>query len=295
MSSEPQWKAWLLAIRPRTLPVAAAPVVVGTAVAFSAGQARLGPALAAALGALGLQVASNLANDLFDFESGADAEDRIGPARASQLGLLDSTQMWRGMAVVLGLTVAVGFYLLAVAGWPVVAVGILSILAALAYTGGPWPFGYKGLGDPAVFFFFGIVAVTGTYYVQALAWSTSAFLASLPVGALATAILVVNNVRDIESDTRANKNTLAVRFGRRFGVLEYAALMALAYGLLPVFWLALDRSPFVLLPLLSLPRALRLCQTLSREVEGPPLNAALAATAQLSLLFSILLAVGWLL
>jgi len=295
MSSVPQWQAWLMAIRPRTLPVAVAPVVVGTAVAFSAGQARLFPALAAGLGALGLQVASNLANDLFDFESGADAEDRIGPARASQLGLLDSTQMWLGMAVVLGLTVLVGFYLLAVAGWPVVAVGILSILAALAYTGGPWPFGYKGLGDPAVFFFFGVVAVTGTYYVQALAWSMSAFLASLTVGALATAILVVNNVRDIESDARANKNTLVVRFGRRFGILEYAGLMVLAYGLLPVFWLGLDRSFFVLLPLLSLPRAMGLWRTLSREVEGPPLNAALAGTAQLSLLFSILLAVGWLL
>ena len=295
MSSVPQWQAWLMAIRPRTLPVAAAPVVVGTAVAFSAGEARLLPALAAGLGALGLQVASNLANDLFDFESGADAEDRIGPARASQLGLLDSSQMWLGMAVVLGLTVGVGFYLLAVAGWPVVAVGVLSIVAALAYTGGPWPFGYKGLGDPAVFFFFGVVAVTGTYYVQALAWSMSAFLASLPVGALATAILVVNNVRDIESDARAEKNTLAVRLGRRFGIMEYAGLMVLAYGLLPVFWLGLDRSFFVLLPLLSLPRAIGLWRILSREVEGPPLNAALAGTAQLSLFFSILLAVGWLL
>ena len=295
MSSVPQWQAWLLAIRPRTLPVALAPVVVGTAVAFSAGEARLLPALAAGLGALGLQVASNLANDLFDFESGADGEDRIGPVRASQLGLLDSTQMWMGMGVVLGLTVLVGFYLLAVAGWPVVVVGILSMVAALAYTGGPWPFGYKGLGDPAVFFFFGVVAVTGTYYVQALAWSTPAFLTSLPVGALATAILVVNNVRDIESDTRAEKNTLAVRFGRRFGIREYAGLMGLAYGMLPVFWLGLGRSVFVLLPLLSLPRAIALCRTLAREVEGPPLNAALAGTAQLSLLFSVLLAIGWLL
>ena len=295
MSSVSPWQAWLLAIRLRTLPVALAPVVVGTAVAFSAGQARFLPALAAGLGALGLQVVSNLANDLFDFESGADGEDRIGPARASQLGLLNSTQMWTGMAVVIGLTVLVGFYLLAVAGWPVVVVGILSILAALAYTGGPWPFGYKGLGDPAVFFFFGVVAVTGTYYVQALAWSTPAFLTSLPVGALATAILVVNNVRDIESDTRAEKNTLAVRFGRRFGIQEYVGLMGLAYGLLPVFWLGLDRSIFVLLPLLSLPRAIGLCRTLAREVEGPPLNAALAGTAQLSLFFSVLLAVGWLL
>ncbi|MEE3325918.1 MAG: 1,4-dihydroxy-2-naphthoate polyprenyltransferase [Myxococcota bacterium] len=295
MNSVPQWQAWLMAIRPRTLPVALAPVVVGTAIAFSAGQARLFPALAAGLGALGLQVASNLANDLFDFESGADGEDRIGPARASQLGLLSSSQMWLGMAVVLGLTVLVGFYLLAVAGWPVVAVGVLSILAALAYTGGPWPFGYKGLGDPAVFFFFGVVAVTGTYYVQALAWSMPAFLASLSVGALATAILVVNNVRDIESDARANKNTLAVRFGRRFGILEYGCLMGLADGLLPVFWLGLGCSFFVLLPLLSLPRAIALWKTLAREVEGPPLNEALAGTAQLSLFFSILLAVGWLL
>jgi 1,4-dihydroxy-2-naphthoate octaprenyltransferase len=275
--------------------VAVAPVVVGTAVAVSAGQARLGPAVAAGLGALCLQLASNLANDLFDFERGADGADRIGPARASQLGLLDSTEMWRGMALVLGVSVLIGLYLWAVAGWPVVAVGIVSILAALAYTGGPWPFGYKGLGDPAVFFFFGVVAVTGTYYVQALAWSTDAFLVSWPVGALATAILVVNNVRDIDSDTRADKRTLAVRWGRRFGILEYASLMGLAYGLLPFFWFGLGRSVFVLLPLLSLPRALKLYRTLAQEVDGPPLNAALAGTAQLSLVFSLLLALGWIL
>lgn len=295
MSSRPKWRAWLLAARPRTLPVAVAPVVVGTAVAVSAGQARLGPAVAAGLGALCLQLASNLANDLFDFERGADGADRIGPARASQLGLLDSTEMWRGMALVLGVSVLIGLYLWAVAGWPVVAVGIVSILAALAYTGGPWPFGYKGLGDPAVFFFFGVVAVTGTYYVQALAWSTDAFLVSWPVGALATAILVVNNVRDIDSDTRADKRTLAVRWGRRFGILEYASLMGLAYGLLPFFWFGLGRSVFVLLPLLSLPRALKLYRTLAQEVDGPPLNAALAGTAQLSLVFSLLLALGWIL
>ena len=295
MSEIPRWRVWMLAARLRTLPVALAPVAVGTAVALASGQARFGPAFAAALGALGLQLISNLANDLFDFESGADADDRIGPARASQLGLLNSKQMWMGIFVVLAVTVCVGLYLVAVAGWPVVGVGVLSILAALAYTGGPWPFGYKGLGDAAVFFFFGLVAVTGTYYVQALGWSNAALLASVPVGALATAILVVNNVRDIESDTRAGKRTLAVRWGRRGGILEYGLLLALAYGLLPVFWLGLGRSVFVLLPALSLPLAFRLFRTLSREKEGPPLNAALAGTAQLSLVFSLLLSLGWLL
>lgn len=291
----PAWRSWLLAARPRTLPVAAAPVVVGTAVALAAGKARLGPALAAALAALGLQLASNLANDLFDFERGADGDDRIGPPRASQLGLLGPTQMRAGIAVVLLVTVVIGLYLVAVAGWPILIVGAISVLAALAYTGGPWPFGYKGLGDPAVFLFFGVVAVTGTYYVQALEWSSAALWASLPVGALATAILVVNNVRDIESDERVGKRTLAVRLGRRGGVAEYAALMGFAYGLLPFFWLALERSVFVLLPLLTLPRAVSLLRTLSREVEGPPLNAALAGTAQLSLIYALLLAVGWLL
>lgn len=288
-------QAWLLAARPRTLPVSAAPVVVGTAVAYGDGLGRFGPALGALAGALCLQLASNFANDLFDFEKGADNEDRIGPPRATQLGLLSPTAMRWGIGAAIAGSMIAGLYLSAAAGWPVIAVGLLSIAAALAYTGGPWPFGYKGLGDLAVFVFFGVIAVTGTYYVQALAISKQALLASVPVGLLATAILVVNNVRDIETDRAAGKRTLAVRLGRNGGRVEYALLLAISFLALPVFWLGLGRSVFVLLPLVLLPRAWSLLRTVRSQVDGPALNAALAGTAQLVLGYSLLLAVGWVL
>jgi len=291
----PAWRAWLVAARPRTLPIAVAPVAVGSAVALADGSARTGPALAALAGALLLQLASNFANDLFDFEKGADTEDRIGPPRATQLGLLTPRQMRIGTAWVLAAATGVGLYLVVIAGWPVVAVGLLSVAAALAYTGGPWPFGYKGLGDVAVFLFFGVIAVSGTHYVQSLTLSPDALLASLPVGALATAILVVNNVRDIETDRRAGKLTLAVRMGRRGGCAEYVTLLAFAYLSLPVLWAVCGRSVWITLPLLTLPAAVRLARKLLGSVEGPPLNAALAETARLALIFSLLLSAGWLL
>jgi len=287
-------QAWWLAARPRTLPVAIGPVMVGTAVAAGQGEARLLPALAALAVALGLQVASNLANDLFDFEKGADAEDRIGPARATQSGWLAPRQMRAGIALALAFAGLAGLLLAWWAGWPLLVVGAVSMAAALAYTGGPWPFGYRGWGDAAVFLFFGLVAVMGTYFVQALRLSLEAALAAIPVGALATAILVVNNVRDIESDRRAGKLTLAVRLGRRGGVREYALLLGVAYASLPALLVFGQRSAWVLLPLLTLPRAVSLYRTLRDEVSGPPLNAALAATAQLGFFFCLLLAAGWL-
>lgn len=291
--SRGHWRVWLMAARPRTLPVAVAPVVVGTAVAAADGSMRTGPALAALLGALLLQIASNLANDLFDHERGADTAERIGPARVSQLGLMAPSRMRAGIALVLLAAAAVGLYLTAVAGWPVVAAGVASIIAALAYSGGPWPFGYKGLGDVAVFAFFGVVAVTGTYYVQALTLSAEALACSLAVGSLATAILVVNNVRDIDTDRAAGKMTLAVRLGPRRGRWEYVALIGFAYALLPCLLALGGRSAWVLLPLLTLPMALRLLRTVVARSDGPALNAALAGTAQLTLWYSLLLALGW--
>jgi 1,4-dihydroxy-2-naphthoate octaprenyltransferase len=202
--------------------------------------------------------------------------------------------MRAGMAVVFGAAACVGLYLFALAGWPVLAVGVLAIAAAIAYTGGPWPFGYKGLGDPAVFLFFGVVAVVGTDYVQTGRLSASALAASLPVGALATAILVVNNLRDIDSDRKAGKHTLAVWLGRRGARVEYTLLVSIAFAALPVFWLGLGRSPWVFLPVVLLPRSFALVRTLWGTQAGPPLNEALAGTARLSLFFSLLLALGWL-
>jgi len=293
VSQGPAWRAWLLAARPRTLAVSVAPVAVGSAVAVSEGGARAGPALAALAGALLLQVGSNFANDLFDFEKGVDTEARIGPARATQLGLLSPRQMRLGTAAVFAAAAGVGLILVWMAGWPVAVVGAVSILAAVTYTGGPWPFGYHGLGEIAVFGFFGVVAVVGTDYVQTLALSGRALAASVPVGALATAILVVNNVRDIESDRRAGKRTLSVRLGRRGGCIGYAALLLLAYAVLPGFWLAGEASLFVLGPWLTLPGALALVRTLFTRSDGPSLNAALAGTAQLTLAFSLLFGLGF--
>ncbi len=285
--------AWLLAARPRTLAVAVGPIAVATAVASSEGGARLLPALAALLGAVLLQLGSNFANDVFDFEKGADTDDRVGPPRATQLGLLTPAQMKQGMWCVFGAAVLVGLYLVYVGGWPIVAIGVASIVAAITYTGGPWPFGYHGLGDVMVFLFFGIVAVVGAFYVQTLAATSSALLASLPVGALATATLVVNNVRDRETDIVAGKRTMAVRLGARGGRLEYVALVSFAYWMLPIFHLVCERSLFVYLPLLSLPRACQLLDRVYRNDDPAVLNPALGATAQLGLVYSVLLAIGW--
>lgn len=286
-------RAWWLAARPHTLPVSLGPVLVGTAVASGEEGVRWLPALAALAGALLLQLGSNLANDLFDFEKGADGADRIGPPRATQLGLLSPAQMRRGMAAVFAAAAFVGLYLVHVGGWPIAVAGLLSIAAAIGYTGGPWPFGYRGLGDLAVFLFFGVVAVVGTSYVQTGGFSAAALAASLPVGLLATAILVVNNVRDIETDAAAGKRTLAVRLGRSGARLEYRLLVLGAFGLLPLYVVQGAASLAVLAPGLLLPEALRLERVVATRSDGPSLNEALAATARLGFLFCALFSVGW--
>lgn len=284
--------AWVLALRPRTLPVSLAPVVVGTAVAHQLHGLRPGPALAAAVGALLLQIGSNFANDVFDFEKGADTEARIGPPRATQLGLLTPRAMKRGMLVVFGLAILVGLYLTSVAGPAILAIGAVSIATAIAYTGGPWPLGYHGLGDLAVFVFFGLVAVTGTCFVQLGHVPWLAVLASVPVGTLATAILVVNNLRDVETDRVAGKRTLAVRLGPEGARAEWSLLVGSAYLLAGLPWLVFGTSPWVLLPWLTAPLALSLARVIHAEPSGPALNEALAGTAKLTLGFALLFAAG---
>lgn len=279
-------RAWLIAARPATLPAAIAPVAVGTACAQAAGGFRPGPAAAAALGALLLQIAANFANDVFDYEKGADRDDRLGPPRAVQTGLLSPRAMRRGLAVVLAAALAVGIYLTAVAGWPIVVLGLISIAAAVAYTGGPYPLGYHGLGDLLVLAFFGFAAVCGTTFVQLGAVSSLAIAASLPVGTLATAILVVNNLRDRSGDALSGKRTLAVRLGARAARVEYILLLATAYAVPAA--LALSRAaPMLALPLLTLPWAIRLTAAL-RRLDGAALNPCLPATARLLLLHSLL-------
>jgi 1,4-dihydroxy-2-naphthoate polyprenyltransferase len=280
---------WWLAARPKTLTAAAAPVLVGTACALAVGAFKAGPALAALAGALLLQIGANFANDLFDFEKGADTEHRVGPTRTIQAGLLTPRAMRRGMLLVFGLAFAIGIYLVLVAGPALIAIGVCSILAALAYTGGPYPLGYHGLGDVCVFVFFGLVAVAGTAFVQAGYVPPLAWIAAVPVGCLATAILVVNNVRDIETDVVAGKRTLPVRWGRGFGVVEYAMLLMLAYA--SCLYLAVTGFPAALLTCLTAPLAASLLRRLQRDT-GRALNQSLARTAQLLFLFALLLSLG---
>jgi 1,4-dihydroxy-2-naphthoate octaprenyltransferase len=283
--------AWWLAIRPATLTASAAPVLVGSGAAWADGKFALWPALAALVGASLLQVGANFANDVFDFERGADNADRLGPQRATQQGWITAGQMKRAMWLAFAGATAVGLYLTLVAGWPVLALGLLSIAAAYLYTGGPKPYGYLGLGDLAVFLFFGFGAVAGTYYVQAHAVSPLAWLAAIPIGALATAILVVNNLRDIETDARAGKHTLAVRLGDAPTRSYYLLLLAIAY-LLPAFlwWRGLANA-WVMLSWLSLPLALQLASRMRRE-RGLALNGCLVQTARLEVIFGVLLAIG---
>ena len=282
-------RAWVLAARPQTLTAAFVPVAVGTAVAHVRGGVAWGPALAALFGAFMLQIVANFANDLFDHEKGADDETRLGPVRAAQAGLLTHAQLRAGMAVTIGLGLLAGGYLVAVAGWPIVAIGVASILSAIAYTGGPFPLGYHGLGDIFVMLFFGFVAVVGTVFVQGHGAPALAWWASVPVGALATAILVVNNVRDAPTDVKVGKRTLVVRFGRGAGVAEYVLLMVAAFGV--AGWHALTVHWAVAAPLLTAPWAIVLTLRLIHR-RGEALNPVLASTAKLLFVFGSLYALG---
>jgi 1,4-dihydroxy-2-naphthoate octaprenyltransferase len=281
-----------MAARVRTLPAAIAPVLVGTALAIHDGDFDVFAFLAALLGALFIQVGTNLSNDYSDARRGADTEDRLGPVRVTAGGLVPPRQVLVATYVTFGLAVLCGVYLIVVAGWVLLLIGAASILAGVLYTGGPRPYGYEGLGEIFVFLFFGIVAVTGSYYVQTehLVWQ--AFVAAVPVGLIASAILVVNNVRDLETDRRAAKRTLAVRMGRARTRVLFAAMLAAAYlALIP---LAFGLSGWVLLPLLSIPLALRLIETVRTRTDGPSLNGALAGTGALQLAFCVLLSAGML-
>jgi 1,4-dihydroxy-2-naphthoate octaprenyltransferase len=255
---------------------------------------RFGPALAALLVALLLQIGSNLANDVFDYERGADAGERHGPTRVTQAQLLTPSQVKAGMWVVFGLSALLGLYLAFVAGWVVVLIGLAAILSAVAYTGGPFPLGYYGFGDVFVFIFFGFAAVAGTYFVQAGTVSSQAWWMSLPVGWLIVDILVVNNLRDINADRAANKRTLAVRMGERGARVQYIVLLALSYLILPVL-VIFDILPLTsMLAWLSLPLGWR-TWTIVKEQAGRPLNKALAGTGQTTLFYSLLFLIGMLL
>ncbi|MBN2123249.1 MAG: 1,4-dihydroxy-2-naphthoate polyprenyltransferase [Deltaproteobacteria bacterium] len=284
-------RVWSLAVRPRTLPAAVSPVLLGAAAAFADECFRCLPALAALLGAILLQIGVNLANDYFDCVKGVDTGDRLGPPRVTQSGLIPADRVMTAMVAAFLFAAGVGLYLTAVAGWPVLAVGVASILAALLYSSGPFPLANHGLGDFFAFFFFGPVAVCGTYYVQVLHVSLLCAILSLPVGFLVAAILVVNNLRDIPTDAKAGKRTMAVILGPRWARREFLLLLAAAYGLIVLLWLLGRLSTWGLLPLLTVPTAASLVRSLG-VLSGSALNEALANTARLALLFSALLSLG---
>ena len=288
---------WLMAARPRTLPAAAAPVLVGTAYAATLGTFKPLTFVATLLGALFIQIGTNLSNDYSDARRGADTEDRLGPVRVTAGGLVPPKQVLIATYVAFGLAVAVGAYLIYTAGWELLLVGVASILAGVLYTGGPRPYGYEGLGEVFVFLFFGVVAVTGTFFAQREELNWESFALAVPVGFLATAILMVNNIRDLETDRRAGKKTLAVRLGRPKARVGYALLVYLAFATAPLAWAfgGEHLTPWLLLPWLALPIAAPIVRTVRNRVDGPSLNGALARTGLLQLAFCILLSTGLLL
>jgi len=289
--ASPSLRTWLLAARPKTLTAAVVPVVVGTGLALGQGMAALWPAVAALAGAVLIQIGTNLTNDYYDFRKGADTHERVGPTRVTQSGLISPSRVLAGGAACFALAVLVGISLVLRGGWPFVAIGAASVLAGWAYTGGPYPLGYHGLGDLFVMVFFGLVAVPGTFYAQALRLVPAVWPAAVAIGATGTMILVVNNLRDADTDARAGKHTLVVRFGRRFGQAEYVTLLAVALAM-PALTVAAGWARWpVLLALLATPLA---WPPLSRVLgtTGAALNPALGTTARFQAAYGLLLAVG---
>jgi 1,4-dihydroxy-2-naphthoate octaprenyltransferase len=299
-------EAWLMAARPHTLPAAAAPIFVGVGLALRDGVFAPLPALAAFVGATLIQIGTNFANDYYDAVKGADTEEREGFTRVTAGGLIDPGEVKRAMYLTFAAAILVGTYLVYVGGVPILVIGLLSVASGIAYTGGPYPLGYHGLGDLFVFVFFGLIAVTGTYYVQAVTTLAGAFptglpegtvpltavVASLPIAGISTAVLVVNNIRDKEEDAQTGKRTLAVRFGYIFSRVEYAALLALAYAAPVWFYAQQGAALTVFLPFLSLPLAVAVTRTVLTETSGDELNPALSRTGQLLALYALLFGAG---
>jgi 1,4-dihydroxy-2-naphthoate octaprenyltransferase len=287
-------RIWLMAARPRTLPAAVAPVLVGTAAAVQwlGHLPRWGAFVAALVGSIFIQIGTNLANDYSDAKRGADTADRLGPVRVTASGLVTPQRVLRATWIAFAVAVACGIYLATVAGWVIIVIGVFSIAAGVFYTGGPRPYGYEGFGEVFVFIFFGLVAVNGSYFVQLEHVDALPLGLSISLGFMATAILVVNNVRDLETDRRAGKNTLAVRIGREAAVNLYRLLLLGAFAVLPIALVAGEASALPLIGLLAAPMAIRPTRTLQERRDGPALNGVLAATGALLGVYSLLVTAG---
>ncbi len=285
-------RAWLLAIRPPTLPAAVSPVLAGTGIAAVDGDFDTDRFFLAMIGAIFIQIVVNFANDLSDFRRGADTPDRLGPPRAVAQGWLSQREMTVGITLAAAAALIVGIVLTLIVGWPILIIGGASLIAAVTYTGGPLPYGYRGLGDVICFLFFGFVAVMGAGYVQIeeLTWGLAA--ASVPVGCLVTAILVVNNLRDIRTDAASDKRTLAVLIGERNTRIEYALLTIGAFVSIAVFASVELLPSYCFLAWIGLPPGMWLIREIVNGRSGVDLNPMLKRTAQLHLLVGALIGLG---
>ena len=293
VSSISYWKSWLLALRPKTLGAGAAPVLIGTAMAFETGKGHMLAAIAALAGALFIQIGTNLSNDYFDYVKGADTEERLGPLRASQAGWIKPEIIFRSSLLVFAAAVLIGIFLVWRGGWPIVLIGIISVISGILYTGGPYPLAYNGLGEIFVLIFFGPVATLGTYYVQTLEFSSEVFIAGLAPGLLSTALLAVNNLRDIPTDLKVHKKTLAVQFGSRFARIEYIFCIFAAL-LIPIILVYMyQKYWFSLAACLSVIPLVPALQGIISGDSGEILNETLAKTGKILLIFSILFSAGW--
>ncbi|GAB4341529.1 MAG: 1,4-dihydroxy-2-naphthoate polyprenyltransferase [Calditrichia bacterium] len=295
MKKPTKFQAYWLAARPKTLWAAVSPVIIGSALAFADGGFHPVAALVAALGAVLIQIGTNYANDYYDFLKGADDEERLGPTRATQAGWVTPQEMRRATLLVFSLTFVIGLYLVSRAGWPILLVGVLSILFGILYTAGPYPLGYHGLGDIFVFIFFGLVAVGGSYYVQTLRLTPEVLLAGIAPGLFSTAILTVNNLRDLPNDRRAGKRTLAVRFGEKFARMEYFFSVGIAL-LMPLLMIGLTGGHYAaLLAMLAIFPSLPSLRIIGKEPPGRIMNEVLANTGKSLFIYSLLFSIGWIL
>ena len=288
-------KIWLLAIRPKTLWAAVAPVIIGTAMACEAGSFQLLAFTAALFGGTMIQIGTNLANDFFDFEKGADSQRELGPIRVTQAGLVTPGEIKTAMVLAFSLAFLAGIYLVYLGGWPIVAIGILSITFGVLYTATKLALGYTGLADFFVLLFFGPVATGGTFYVQTLEINIAVILAGLAPGLFSVAILTVNNLRDIETDKIAGKKTLAVRFGATFAKAEYVFAITAATLVPFILYLTTNQHAEATIAAAVILLAYRPVRKVLRSKDGIELNSVLAQTAQILLLYSLLFAIGWLL
>ncbi len=293
--SKSKLQIWLLAFRPKTLTAAIGPVLMGTAMAFGDGIQHFPTAFLCLLGALTAQIGTNLANDYFDFKHGVDTSERLGPVRVTQAGLLKPYEVLIGFILTFCLSAYISYFLIKRGGTPITIIAVAAILSGIFYTAGPRPLGYLGLGDFFVFIFFGPVAVAGTYYAQSLEINPAVILAGIPPGLISVAILCTNNLRDIESDRKTGKHTLAVRFGRSFAQTEYLFCI-LGAAISPIFlYLYMDdHAPILFSSVISI-MAIPAFKAILNQPEGPALNEALAFTGKLLLVFSVLFSIGWIL